>query len=367
MRSRLARIAAVADIELRRLLRARTTFTLLLVVPALQVALFGYAIQPVATSIIVGIAADSDVSARRVAEVLHVSPDLEVITTRLPAGTAAAAVKRGAILVGVEVPPLATLTSVFAGPAPLQVFIDDTNPALVSGLVAQLQATYWRAVAERSSPDERLPLSIVRLYNPHQRADWSFVPALIGVVVMISSIMLGSLSLAREREIGTWEALLALPITKAEIMAGKLLPYIVTGTLQGMLVLGIGDWLFDLPMRGSIVALLLLLPVFAAAHVILGYAIATRAATQLEALQGAVAFYLPAMLLSGFLYPFETLPAWARVAGNLFPLTHFIRAARGAALRGDDFAMVVSQGVPIAAFAVVLVVLALATPAPKLD
>lgn len=285
---------------------------------------------------------------------------------RLPAGTAAAAVRRGAVLVGVEVPPVATLLSGLAPPPPLQVFVDDTDPALVTGLVAQLQARYWRAIADRS-PHVEQPPRIERLYNPQRRADWSFLPALAGVVVMISSIMLGSLSLARERESRTWEALMALPIAKAEIMAGKLLPYIATGTVQGLLVLGVGAWLFDLPMRGSIVALALLLPVFAAAHAALGYAIASRASTQLEALQGAVAYYLPAMLLSGFLYPFETLPYWARAVGNLFPLTHFIRAARGAVLHGDSFIAVAVHGLPIAAFAIVAAVLALAMPAPKLD
>jgi ABC-2 type transport system permease protein len=185
--------------------------------------------------------------------------------------------------------------------------------------------------------------------------------------VMIGMIMLGSLSLAREREGGTWEALLALPLRPVEALVGKLLPYAVIGTLQGILVLGIGIAAFDLPTRGNVVALIALLPLFTLAHLTLGYAIAARAATQLAALQGAVAFYLPAMLLSGFLYPFATLPRWAQVLGDVFPLTHFIRAARGALLRDDNAVVVLTHAWPIAAFLLVTGGAAWALQARRLD
>jgi ABC-2 type transport system permease protein len=360
MRDSLARIAAVAGIEWRRLLRARTTFTLLLLVPAMQVVLFGYAIRPTAATVGVVVAADSAVSGGRVVAALRAQPRLRVDGPLLAPGGAAAAVARGTALVGVEVPPIVELSRTLSAKPPLRVVIDAANPVLTAGVAARIEATYWRAAAEHAAPGDAGGIRIERLYNPAERTDWSFLPALIGVVVMISSIMLGSLSLARERESGTWEALLALPVTPIEAMAGKLLPYIVTGTAQGVVVLAAGIALFDLPARGGVAALIALLPLFAAAHLALGYAIASRAATQLEALQGAVAFYLPAMLLSGFLYPFETLPGWARTLGNIFPLTHFVRAARGGLLKGDDAMTVLAHGAPIAVFlAVMLAVVAL--------
>ena len=193
------------------------------------------------------------------------------------------------------------------------------------------------------------------------------MPALAGVTVMISMIMLGSLRLAREREAGTWEALLAMPLSSTEILLGTLLPLAALGALQGGSVLAISVALFDLPVHGSMAALVLLLPLFAAAHLMLGYAISARAASQLAALQGAVAIYLPAMLLSGFLYPFETLPHWAQVIGNGFALTHFIAAAQDATLRGAGAADVLSHGIPILAFLAAAAAVAVLAQPRRLD
>ena len=360
-------VLALARVEFARLLRTRIAFTLLLVVPAMQVLLFGYAIQPTAASVEVVIAADVALSRDRVADALAVTPGIVVRSGTLPPGGAAAAVRRGEALVGIELPPFAELNSLTGTTRPLRVVVDAANPALSAAATARIEAAYWRARAPRSSNAAGPPLRIARLYNPDGRADWSFLPALVGVVVMISTIMLGSLSLARERETGTWEALMALPFSPLEVLAGKLLPYIILCSAQGALVLGLGVALFDLPLRGSAAALVALLPLFAAAHLALGYAIAARAATQIEALQGAVGFYLPAMLLSGFLYPHETLPRWARVLGDIFPLTHLIRAARGATLRGDGAAAVLSHGAPIAAFLAAALALALAAHRRRLD
>jgi ABC-2 type transport system permease protein len=227
--------------------------------------------------------------------------------------------------------------------------------------VARIETAYWRELAVRGEVADSGPgLGIERLYNPDARADWNFLPALIGVTMMIAMVMLGALSVARERETGTWESLATLPVSPVEMLAGRVLPQMAIGTLQGLLVLATGVFLFDLPARGSVVALILLLPLFAAAHFTLGLGIAARARTQLAALQGAVAFYLPAMLLSGFLYPFDTLPDWARWIGNLFPLAHFIRAAQAALLRGAGPAEILAQGGPILVFLGVATLAALA-------
>jgi ABC-2 type transport system permease protein len=190
---------------------------------------------------------------------------------------------------------------------------------------------------------------------------------LIGAAVMIAMIMLGTLSLARERETGTWEALLVLPIGRLDVLLGKLGPYVLIGTVQGGAVLTLAVMLFDLPLRGAVPALVALLPLFAAAHLVLGYAIAARAQTQIAALQGAVAYYLPAMLLSGFLYPFEGLPGWAQAVGNCFPLTHFIRACTGTLLRGEDWTAVATHAWPIAAFLVVATFIAVLIQPRRFD
>lgn len=345
--SGIARITAVAAAEWARLLRTRIALTLLLVVPLLQIVLFGTAIRPDA-AVAVAIAAPSAGDAEAVAKELRKQRNIAIVATGKP-GTAEAQVMRGDAVIGVEVPAVRSFADPFAKGGPLRIVVDESNVTLASSATARIEAAYWRTLAERgeiAGPG----LAVERLYNPDSRADWSFLPGLIGVTVMIAMIMLGSLSLAREREAGTWESLMILPVGRGEVLLGKLLPYVAIGGVQGLAVMAVGFWLFDLPVRGNALALAAMLPLFAAAHLALGYAIAARARTQLAALQGAVAYYLPALLLSGFLYPFATLPGWAQTIGNIFPLTHFIRASTGVLLRGEGWAEVLVHALPIAAF-----------------
>jgi len=357
-----SRIMAVSRIEMLRILRLRIAFTLLFLVPALQVALFGYAIRPTAATIGIAIAAPSAGANRLIENALAGQTGLHIIASGLAPGSAEAMVRKGEALIGLEAPNAAT------GARQLRVIVDATNAALSAPAVAQIQAAYWRAAAGRSNAAGRAPPpQIERLFNPEGRADWSFLPALIGVTTMISMVMLGTLSLAREREAGTWETMLMLPVRPIEALVGKLLPYMIIGTAQGLLVLAAGRILFDLPMQGSVVALVAMIPLFVAAHLALGQAIASRAATQLEALQGAVAFYLPAMLLSGFLYPFEAMPRWAQMLGSLFPLTHFVRAAQDILLRGADAAALAGPVLAIFIFFVLAQAIAIVAYARRID
>lgn len=362
------RIFAVARVEMLRLFRSRMALTLLLVVPALQVALFGFAIRPTAAHVSVAIAAPTAQASDTAAKSLRAQTGLDIVAERLPPGGAAARVRSGGALIGIEVPLLRSFANPMAPVVPLRIIVDASHAGLTGAAVARIESVYWQGLATRAEVQNSGPgLIVERLYNPDARADWTFLPALVGVTVMIAAIMLGALSLAREREGGTWEALLALPVHPAEALIGKLLPYVVLGTVQGGLVLAIAIHGFGLPARGSIVALIVLLPFFTAAHLVLGYAISARAQTQMAALQGAVAFYLPAMLLSGFLYPFATLPDWAQRLGCVFPLTHFIRAAQGALLRGDDAATVLAHGAPILLFLLVALAVALAAHTRRID
>ncbi|OAH45375.1 hypothetical protein AX777_17340 [Sphingobium yanoikuyae] len=340
---------AVARVEFLRLLRSPTSFTLLLLVPALQVLLFGYAIRPSGAHVgvaIAGPAAGQDDIAR-----LARDAGLDVIAHGLRPGGAATLVRTGKATIGIELP---------TGPfAPVKAVVDASDPNLTAAAEARIDAIYWHALAKRNDVADYGPrLQIDRLFNPAARADWAFLPALIGTIMMISMLMLGTLSTARERELGTWEALIALPIGRVALLVGKLAPLALIGSLQGAAVLGVSHWIFDLPLRGSVASLAAMLPVFAIAHLALGQALAARARTQLAALQGAVAFYLPAMLLSGFLYPFATLPGWAQRIGELFPLTHFIRAAREATLRAGDAGTVLTHGGPILLFTLLMLALA---------
>lgn len=349
---------AVAKVELLRLLRSPTSFTLLLLVPALQILLFGYAIRPSAAQVEVAIAGSG--SARDDVARLAGAAQLRVVRSDLAPGQAEAMVRAGKAAVAIELP-----TSPFQ---PVRTVIDATDPNLSVVAEARVEAIYWHALAKRNDVADYGPrLRIERLFNASARPDWAFLPALIGTIMMISMLMLGALSLARERELGTWEALAALPIGRLPLLLGKVVPLAVIGSLQGVIVLAASIWLFALPVRGNMFAFLALFPLFAAAHLMLGQALAARARTQLAALQGAVAFYLPAMLLSGFLYPFSTLPLWAQRLGEIFPLTHFVRAARGATLRGQDGWAILSHGAPIGIFLLVVLAISLMQQRTRLD
>ncbi|MEY2928099.1 MAG: hypothetical protein RL367_2576, partial [Pseudomonadota bacterium] len=263
-------ILAVAQVELIRLMRSRMTFTLLLLVPVLQVILFGTAIRPEPTSVRVAVAAPSAVSAASVIKAIRADHHFQLIGPVLPPGGAATAVKHGEALIAIEIPALPSFANPMAPHVPVRIVVDATNPGLTQAAVARIEARYWRELAERA--DAGGPgIQVERLFNRDARADWAFLPALSGVTVMIAMIMLGSLAVSREREGGSWETLRSLPVSGFAVMVGKILPGILLGSVQGILVLGIGFALFDVPARGSIAGLATLLPLFAAAHLVIGY------------------------------------------------------------------------------------------------
>jgi ABC-2 type transport system permease protein len=360
------RICALASVEITRLLRTRIAFTLLVVLPLLQVVLFGFAIRPDA-QVSVAIAGPTPVAVARMAKEIEAERNMK-IAVRAGPGEAEALVRAGRVSIGIEISEAYAAADARSPLGPVRVIVDATNPALTNAAAARAEAAYWRAVVARKVlADTGSSVRVERLFNAAGRSDWTFLMGLVGVTVMIAMVMLGALSLAREREGGTWETLAALPFRPSDVLVGKALPNVAVGTLQGLGVLVVAVVGFGLPARGSILALVALLPLLAAVHFSLGYAIAARSGTQLAALQGAVAFYLPAMLLSGFLYPFATLPHWAQAIGNAFPLTHFIRAANGALLRGDGAVTVLLHAVPIFLALAIAVLVALALQRRRIE
>jgi ABC-2 type transport system permease protein len=352
-------IRAIAVVETKRLIRARMALTLLLMVPVFQIILFGYAIKPGEATVRISVAAPTPQSARGVVNALRKLPSVRVIDPVGASGAAETAVRTGQATIGIEVPRVRSMADPTAPDEPIRIIVDATDPLLTMAAIARIQGAYQAERVARSDMADAGPeLRIERLFNPAARSDWTYAPALAGVTVMIAMVMLGSIGIAREREGGSWETFRSLPVAPAELIAGKLAPHVLIGTVQGLLVLLTGHLLFSLPLPGATLALVLLLPLFAAAHYLIGFVISARATTQLSALQGAVAFYLPAMLLSGFLYPFETLPRWAQIIGTVFPLSHFIRAAHDAVLRERDFLTVLAHGLPMLAFLAVALVLA---------
>ncbi len=329
-RQRGTRIWAVARVECLRLLRDRTSISLLLVVPAIQIVLFGYAVsfepKDVTLAISRAVPADGDWLASSIAATGYFT----VVGDGLAPGAAVQRVKNGAALVAIEIGPAASVV----------LAADSSDPLMVRPAVLALQAAMLRDALSSLAGDARPTVATEWLYNPEGKPAWAVAPALAGVVVMISMLMLGALTLVREREQGTWESLLATPVDALDALIGKLAPYLLVGVMQAAIVIYVANALIGVPLRGAVTALLLAALLLAAAHLVLGFALSALAESQMQALQGAVFFYLPSMLLSGFMFPFSGMPRWAQSIGEILPLTHFVRSARGVLLRGESGAFV---------------------------
>ena len=365
VRFRLARVAAVARVELLHLVRDRTTMALLVTVPAIQLLLFGYAVNLDPRSVPIAIAREHAGAEDPLRRAVDSTGYFSIVADGLGPGGAERAVVEGKALVGIEVPAPGPANG-DGQPRRPRIVVNATDPAAVRPALAALESAYWRGVTEVAF----LPAADVDvrwLYNPEGRTAWTIVPGLAGVVVMISMLLLGALTLVRERERGSWETLLSTPVDAADALMGKLAPYVVIGTAQVGVVIGLARWLFDLPAAGAVTALLAAGPLYAFAHLVLGFAFSAVAESQMQAVQGAVFFYLPSMLLSGFMFPFQGMPWWAQAIGNALPLTHFVRATRGVLLRGEGASLVVSEMAPVAAFALIASAAALLAYRRRID
>ena len=366
IRHRVARILAVARIETLHLTRDRTTISLILVVPAIQLVLFGYAVNLDPKDVPIAIAREHDGAVDRLHRTIAETGYFSILADGLEAGLAERMVAEGRALVGIEIPRLDYFDP-DALPQKPKILVDATDPAAVRPALAALQIAYWRGAAQTYAEGPGPTLDVEWLYNPTGRTAWTIVPGLAGVVVMISMLMLGALTLVRERERGSWETLLATPVEAVDALIGKLAPYIFVGVVQAAVVIGAARLLFGLPVTGALWALLAAMPLYAGAHLVLGFALSALAESQMQAIQAAVFFYLPSMLLSGFMFPFQGMPAWARTIGQALPLTHFVYATRGVLLKGESASFVASEMLPVALFALVAAAAALAAYRRRID
>lgn len=353
---RLRRWRAVARIELLQLLQDRPTLGIILLVPALQILLFGYAVHFEPRGVPIAISREYAEPEGSLVRGITETGFFHVLGDGLPKGAAASLVAEHRALVGIEFPS-AMGDVEDNSPDQIETLIDGTDPETVRPAVMALEATLLRRMGTQSFP-HRPPVKVTWLYNPEGRSTWSIVPALSGVIVMITMLLLGALTLVRERERGTWEGLLTTPVSGLDAMIGKLSPYLMLGIVQAMVVVLLGHALFELPLRGYFAVFVFAAALLALAHLVLGFALSAMAQTQVQAIQTAVIFYLPSMLLSGFLFPFSGMPRWAQWLGEALPLTHFVRAMRGLLLRGDGFVSVVYEMWPVAVFTALVAALA---------
>ncbi len=219
---------------------------------------------------------------------------------------------------------------------------DATDPAVASGAISTLGTVAAQALLHEKGTDAeaeeaaRSQLNVVvhRRYNPEGITQYNIVPGLLGVILQMTMVMMTSMALTRESERGTMENLLAMPATALEIMLGKVLPYLAVGAVQVAVVLAAAKALFAVPFVGDMSLLMLGVLLFVLVLVLLGYAISTVARTQMQAMQLTVFYFLPSILLSGFMFPFRGMPVWAQALGEILPLTHFLRMIRAVMLKG---------------------------------
>jgi ABC-2 type transport system permease protein len=362
----LRRIRAVSVKEVRQLLRDRITFGMIVGIPLLQIILFGYAINTDVRHLRAGVAdmAHTQLSRSLVAEA-EATQVVDVVAEVPSAPAVEKLLDAGRISVGIYIPPDFERRAAQGDRPAAQLMVDGSDPTLLG--VAQGLAA-MRLQGRDLNPSAPVPLFELRnYYNPERRSAVDIVPALIGVILTLTMVLFTAVAIVRERERGNLELLITTPVRTLELMTGKIWPYILIGLIQVTIVLVTGKLLFAVPVRGSLLDLYLASLLFISASLGLGLLISTLAKTQFQAMQLTVFTFLPSILLSGFMFPFEGMPRFAQELGELLPLTHFVRLVRGIQLRGADLGALMPDVWPLLVFFALTLTLAVLKFHKRLD
>ncbi len=364
----LSRVLAMMIKEFIQLKRDRMTFAMILAIPVMQLVLFGYAINtdPKELPTLVT-SADNGPGVRAVIAALATSRYFALEPGFVSEAEAGRALVDGRAAYVISIPP-GFERDLARGMRP-QILIeaDATDPSASANALAGLPEIIGSALAVSlrgplaSEAPQPAPIEIVvhRRFNPEGITAYNIVPGLLGTILTMTTILMTALALTRERERGTLENLMATPATPFEIMVGKIVPYIGIGTLQVAIIILCARVLFAVPMLGSLPLLIGITFLFIAANVTLGYTFSTIARTQMQAMQMTFFWFLPSILLSGFMFPFRGMPDWAQAVGAILPLTHYIRSVRGIMLKGSGPADLVGEIWPLAAFWLAVAAIAL--------
>jgi ABC-2 type transport system permease protein len=372
----LSRVGAVMVKEMIQLRRDRLTFAMIVGIPILQLILFGYAINTDPKQLpTAAIVADYGPVGRAIIAGMEISKYFDIVAGAPTEAEARDMLARGDVSFVVTVPTGFERDLVRGEKPQILIEADATDPTATGGGIGALPdiiraalMSEIRGPLESLAPSD-LPVDIVvhKLYNPEGITAYNIVPGLLGTILTMTTILMTALALTREVERGTIENLMAMPAKPHEIMIGKIVPYIGIGFLQVAVIL-IAAWLlFNVPMEGPMYVLLSLTLLFIAANVTLGYTFSTVARNQMQAMQMTFFFFLPSILLSGFMFPFRGMPGWAQVIGEAIPLTHFLRVVRGVMLKGGGFAEVAPNVWPLALFWLVVATIALVRYRRTLD
>jgi ABC-2 type transport system permease protein len=357
-----ARLWAIVVKEFVQMRRDRVTFGIMIGIPLMQLILFGFAINsdpkhlPAALLL-----ADHGPQARTLLHAIQNTGYIDFVRQVETESEGRDVLARGEVQFVVNIPESFTRDLLRGDRPAILIEADATDPAATSNALGSLQNLLNTALQNDlkgplsflSAPGGPISMRIHALYNPEAITQYNIVPGLMGVVLQMTMVIVTGLAITRERERGTMENLLSMPTRPTEVLIGKIIPYILVGYVQVGLILAAAMMLFDVPMAGSLGLLLTVAFVFIAANLAMGITFSTLAQNQLQAVQMAFFFFLPSILLSGFMFPFRGMPRWAQLVGEVLPLTHFLRIVRGIMLKGNGFEDIVTHLWQILLFAAV--------------
>ena len=358
----LQRFWAIVVKEFIQMRRDRLTFGMVIGIPLIQLVLFGYAINSdpkrLPTALLL---ADNGPQGRTLVYAIRNSGYFEFVRQVKTEDEGRQALARGEVQFVINIPENFTRDLLRGDRPAILVEADATDPAAASNALGSLRVLLGTALQNDSKgaldflagAESPIDLRIHALYNPEAETEYNIVPGLMGVVLTMTMIVITALAITRERERGTMENLLSMPTRPLEVMIGKIVPYVLVGYIQVALILVAARLIFHVPMVGSLALLFAVALVFVAANLAVGITFSTVAENQLQAMQMSFFFFLPSMLLSGFMFPFRGMPRWAQVVGEVLPLTHFLRIVRGILLKGNGLADIAPEIWPIALFTAV--------------
>jgi ABC-2 type transport system permease protein len=370
------RFCAMVGKEFVQMRRDRLTFAMLIGIPIIQLILFGYAINSdprhLPTALL---SADNTPYSRAIVAGMQTSTYFDVTARPKSRAELSRLIKDGEVQFALTIPENFG-RSLLRGDRPILLLeADATDPSATGGAVAAFPEIVRRALLKElkgvelglNQTQPPVDIRIHNEYNPEAETHYNIVPGLMGVILTLTLVMITSLAITRESERGTMEHLLSTPIRPLEVMLGKIVPYILMGYIQMLLITVAAKFLFDVPMHGSVVLAFLLSIVFIGANLSVGVTVSTVVRTQLQAVQMSIFFFLPSLMLSGFMFPFRGMPAWAQALGSVLPLTHYLRMIRGILLKGNGFADSIEHVWPVLLFWTVVVAVGLRRYRQTLD
>lgn len=372
----LRRIFAILLKEFIQMRRDRMTFGMMIMVPVIQLALFGFAINsdPRHLPTLLYLEDDSTV-VRSLVSGLQNSTYFDIKGRVTDPDAATQKLQNGEVAFVVTVPAGFTRALLRGDHPQLLIEADASDPSAASnavGVISQIAQSAlkqdlkgeWAALAQGPPP---VDIVVHRMYNPEGISQYNIVPGLLGVILTMTMIMITSIAMTRETERGNMENLLAMPARPWEVMVGKIVPYVGVGLIQTAIVLLAAYYVFGVPFLGSPWLMSVGVALFIVANLAVGFTFSTIARTQMQAMQMTFFFFLPSMMLSGFMFPFRGMPDWAQWIGQVFPLTHFLRIVRGVMLKGADWAAMWPNIWPILLFIAVATTVAMRRYRSTLD